>query len=290
MILVTGATGTVGRELVRCLPADVPLRLMTRDPSRVGDVPAEAEVVGGDYADPDSLARALRGVRGAFLVTSRPGSEDDAAFLSAARAAGVARIVKLSAAAVADPGADDLITRVQRDNERLLRESGIAWTLLRPRAFMSNRLSWAASVRAEGVVRALLGDAPNASVDPRDIAAVAARALTEEGHEGRVHALTGPEALSAVEQTAQLAEVLGVPLRFEELGWDEARAQLLRRYPARVAEALLSSARRQAEGAKARVEQTVQEITGRPARSFRTWAGDHAGAFAPAAAEVTAEA
>jgi uncharacterized protein YbjT (DUF2867 family) len=144
---------------------------------------------------------------------------------------------------------------------------------------MSNTLSWAPSIRAQGVVRALYGSSPIACVDPRDIADVAVRALTEDGHEGRSHEITGPEAITVVEQTAQLSALLGRPLRYEELTEDEARAVLRARHPEPVAEALLHSARRQFEGAKAGVRLTVCEVTGRPARSFRGWAADHLAAF-----------
>ncbi|WP_371652632.1 MULTISPECIES: NAD(P)H-binding protein [unclassified Streptomyces] len=281
MILVTGATGTVGGEVARLLAAAHPLRILARRPERVTVTGPAVEVAGGEYADRDSLDRALKGVRAAFLVTGSIGEPDDLRFVEAARAAGVRHLVKLSALAVTDPAADDLITRRQRENETAVRESGLAWALLRPRAFMTNTLSWARSVREEGVVRALHGDAPNATVDPRDIAEVAARVLTEPGaHEGRAYALSGPAAVTAAEQTALLGDALGRPLRFEELGPERARAALLARYPQPVAEALLHSAERQRAGAKAGVAQTVQELTGRPARSYAEWARDHADAFA----------
>ncbi|MDQ0401524.1 uncharacterized protein YbjT (DUF2867 family) [Streptomyces sp. DSM 40167] len=279
VILVTGATGTVGREVVRRLPRDLAVRVMARVPSRVGERAVGWEVVAGDYADPASLDRALRGVGRAFLVTSRVGGDDDARFLRAARVAGVRHVVKVSAAAVADGGADDVITRWQRRAEELLRDSGMGWTVLRPRSFMSNALSWAGSVASEGVVRALYGTSANACVDPRDVAAVAVCALTGEGHEGRIHTLTGPRPLTAVEQTAELGRVLGRPLRFEELTLDLARARLRERHCAEIVEALVAGAERQRAGAKAGVDDTVGRITGRPARSFRVWAEDHREAF-----------
>ncbi|MEW1828197.1 NAD(P)H-binding protein [Streptomyces sp. NPDC088196] len=282
MILVTGATGTVGREVVRALPADLRVRVMTRDPDKGVGVFPGAELVVGDYTDPPSLARALQGVRTAFLVTTRVDGDDDARFVAAARAAGVRRVVKLSAAAVLDPGADDLITRQQRANEELLRGCGLHWTLLRPRAFMSNSLSWAALVRRERTVRALYGTSPNACVDPRDIAEVAVRALTEDVHAGHAYTLTGPQALTAVDQTRELGRILGISLRFEELTPDEARAALSKGWPPSIVEALLASAERQKAGAKAQVEDTVRMVTGRPARSFRRWAQDHIEAFTPA--------
>ncbi|WP_405764044.1 NAD(P)H-binding protein [Streptomyces sp. NBC_00080] len=283
MILVTGATGTVGGEVVRRLPAGVRVRIMARDPGRVTGAPAGAQTVAGDHEDPGSLARALAGVGTAFLVTTRVGGGDDAAFVAAARRAGVRRVVKLSAAAVLDPGAGDVITCWQRAAEEEVRGCGLEWTLLRPRAFMSNSLAWAASVRGERTVRALYGTSPHACVDPRDVAEVAVRVLTEEGHAGRAYTLTGPQAVTAVGQSEVLGRLLGVPLRFVELSPDQARAAWARRYPQPVAEALLESAGRQRAGAKARVEDTVREVTGRRARSFAQWAADHLEAFAPPA-------
>ncbi|MFE1250821.1 NAD(P)H-binding protein [Streptomyces sp. NPDC058766] len=281
MILVTGATGTVGRALLRRLPVGVRVRVMARDPGRVPATRPEVETVAGDYADARSLDRALSGVRTAFLVTTAVGGRDDERFLRAASGAGVRRVVKLSAAAVLDDRADDLITRWQRASEEALRGSGLEWTLLRPRAFMSNSLSWAASVRSEGVVRALNGTAASTVVDPRDIARAAVRVLTEEGHGGRAYTLTGPEAITPVEQTRQLGRLLGVPLRFEELSREEARAGLGRRYPEPVVEALLASAERQRAGAKAGVDAALPSLTGRQAGVFRQWARDHLDAFAP---------
>lgn len=232
----------------------------------------------GDFTDPASLAGVLQGIRTVFLVTN-PDGDDDSGFLRSARSAGVRHVVKLSAAAVADSRAEDLITRWQRRNEDLLRESGMQWTLLRPRAFMSNTLSWARSVRSDDVVRALYGTSANACVDPRDVAEVAVRALTDDGHAGRIHTLTGPEAITAVQQTALLAELLRRPLRFEELEPVQARAALGARYPADIVEALLESAERGREGSKAEVDGTVAALLGRPTGTFRGWASDHLGAF-----------
>ncbi|WP_128375765.1 SDR family oxidoreductase [Streptomyces cavernae] len=276
MILVTGVTGTVGAAVVRALGPHQQVRALARRPELA---PSGIEVYQGEYADHDALLRALTGVRAAFLVTNSPVEPDDERFTAAAREAGVQHLVKLSAQAVADETADDLITRRQRHNETVIRSSGLDWTLLRPRAFMSNTLSWAPSIRAHGVVRALYGMAPNSCVDPRDIAEVAARVLTEPGHEGRTYALTGPEPITPEEQTRQLGDVLGRPLRFAELTPEQALAHLTTRYPQPVARALVESAGRTAAGAKAEVSPAVAELTGRPARTFRTWAAEHAAAF-----------
>ncbi|MFJ1592759.1 NAD(P)H-binding protein [Kitasatospora albolonga] len=280
MILVTGATGAVGREVAGLLAGTGPVRILARRPERVAVRGPEVDVVAGEYGDRDSLDRALRGVDAVFLVTNSPTEPDDERVATASAAAGVRRLVKLSMMAVEEPDADDFITRLQRGNEQAVRDSGVPWTFVRPRTFMSNTLSWAPGIRSEGVVRALYGTSPVACVDPRDVAAVAVAALTGTGHEGRTYAVSGPEAITAREQTEELAEALGRPLRFEELTPDRAREALLAKYPRPVAEAFLESAERQRAGAKAAVVPTVEQLTGRPARTFRTWAADHAGAFA----------
>jgi uncharacterized protein YbjT (DUF2867 family) len=282
VILLTGATGTIGGLTARRLPGTAPVRLLARDPLRAAGLGGpHAEVVGGDFADPASLRRALMGVRSALLVTADPLTHaHDENFLTAARAAGVRHVVKLTTLSVTEPDATDLITEWQRENERLLRASGLTWTLLRPRAFMSNTLSWARSVREEGVVRAPHGDTATAAVDPRDVADVAVRALTAiEEHTGREHALTGPEVVSPVRQTEILAELLHRRLRFAWLTEDQMLRGLLGRYPAPVAQALVESAARGRDGAKAYVDPTVAELLGRPARSYRDWAGEHLAAF-----------
>ncbi|MEU7060604.1 NAD(P)H-binding protein [Streptomyces sp. NPDC046197] len=280
MILLTGATGTVGGLVARRLSGVTPVRLLTRDPGRL-TAGTRVEVVGADFGDPRSLERALTGVRSALLVTTDPLTHaHDEHFLAAARRAGVRHVVKLSALAVADPEATDLITTWQRGNEQLLCESGLLWTVLRPRAFMSNTLGWARSVREDGVVRAPDASSANATIDPRDIAEVAAAALCDpDGHAGRTHPLTGPQAISAAEQTAVLASLLQRPVRFVELTPDEAHRALRARYPAQLADALMESAARGRSGAKTRVDPTTAELLGRPARTYRQWAADHLDAF-----------
>ncbi|WP_066955616.1 NAD(P)H-binding protein [Streptomyces lushanensis] len=290
MILLTGVTGTVGRLVAERLGApgaatDEPVRLLSRDPRRIAALAGpRTEVVGGDFADPGSLATALRGVRAALLVTADPLTPaHDEHFVAAARSAGVRHLVKLSAQAVAEPDAADLITRWQRGSEDVVRASGLGWTFLRPRSFMSNTLAWARSVREEGVVRGMNGTSPNATVDPRDIADAAVLSLTSpgSGRPGRAHALTGPAAISPVQQVAVLSEALDRPLRFQEVTRDQAYEALRARYPVPVADALMESAVRQRSGAKAGVEPTVETLLGRPAGTYRSWAADHLQAFRP---------
>lgn len=292
MILLTGATGTVGRHVVGRLAGSRALRVLTRSGTRPVTAPPGAllEVVPGDYADRESLAAAMTGVHAVLVVTSEPlHPEHDAHLLAAAASAGVRHLVKLSALAVTDPHADDLITRWQRTAERRIRDSGLTWTFLRPRSYMSNTLGWARTIAGEGVVRTPHPEAPNATVDPRDVAEVAALALTEPGHENRAYALTGPEPLTPRHQAGLLSDVAGRELRVEELGREEHRRLLLARYPAPVADALCASADRQRRTAKAATAPDLHRLLGRPARSYRDWAADHASAMGlrPARVQLT---
>ncbi|MEU1007012.1 NAD(P)H-binding protein [Streptomyces sp. NPDC005890] len=282
-IVVTGATGAVGRHVARLLAQRGTERpgLFVRDPDKAAALGLPGPAVRGDYADRELLRRALDGADAVFVVTANPlRPEDDENILAAARAAGVRHAVKLSWCGVADPGADDLVARWNRRSEEVLRDSGLSWTVLRIRTPMSNALAWAPSIRERGVVRALGGASRTACVDPRDVAAVAVAALTEPGHAGRTYALAGPEALSPREQTAVLAEVLGRRLEFEEITEEEARAGWSRRYGERIAEALVAGARRRAGGAAAaRDEGTLAELLGRRPGTFTEWTTDHVGEF-----------
>ncbi|MBF9072637.1 NAD(P)H-binding protein [Streptacidiphilus fuscans] len=284
MILVTGASGTVGREVAGMLAArGRPVRLMTRSPQalrREGGIPG-TEVVRGDFDDPDSLAAAFTGIRAVLLITTDPLRPDhDVRAIEAAQAVGVRHVVKLSALAVLDPLARDLITRWQRANEELLLSSGLGWTVLRPRAFMSNTLSWAERIHTGRPIPVLDPHARTACIAPQDLAEVAVLALTDPAHQGHAYALTGPEALSATDQADRLEQVLGRRPLLETVGADLVREHLLRRYPEPLADALIASQLRQAAGAKAEVDPTVAALTGRPATTYRQWAADHAAAFA----------
>ncbi|WP_306318235.1 MULTISPECIES: SDR family oxidoreductase [unclassified Streptomyces] len=278
MILVTGAGGTIGGYTARILAGEGhAVRLLTRDRARLGPPPGGCEVAVGDYADADSLRKAVVGVDAVLAVTNDPRSAaDDERLAGAAREAGVRRLVKLSGLGVTDAGAQDRITAWQRETEEVVRASGLEWTLLRPRAFMSNTLSWAASVRESATVRTWPADVPAACVDPRDVAAVAAAALTGAGHAGAAYALTGPEPLTARERTDIVARVLDRPLRFEEEPADRVRAGHARRYGGELADALLAVAARRSE-----VDPTLPGLLGRPAGGFADWVRDHAHHFGP---------
>ncbi|MFG2041500.1 NAD(P)H-binding protein [Dactylosporangium sp. NPDC048998] len=277
-ILVTGATGTLGRAVVRqLLDAGARVRALTRDPARAG-LPADVEVVAGDLGDPATLPAATSGVRQAFVLSIGPDKAGhDRNLARAAAAAGVGHLVALSSLAVQERPLGRL-GRWHADGEAAVREAGPDWTIVRPNGFMSNALDWAPPVRSGGLVRAPYADLPAAVVDPRDIAAVVVRALLD-GHAGRVHAVTGPEALTPARQAAILADVLGREVRFAPLTHDEALDAMARRMPRAVAEAVLEG-RANGDPLRARVSPAVEEVTGSPPRTFRTWVTDHALSFA----------
>ncbi|MEU8030132.1 NAD(P)H-binding protein [Streptomyces sp. NPDC049099] len=281
MILVTGATGTIGSDVVRQLAArGEKVRALTRDPAKAR-VPSGVEVVRGDLREPASLQAALEGVTAAFLLRP-PGPDEgqDAALVAAAGAAGVRRLVKLSAIGTGDPavGPSGLW---HLDGERAVRDSGAEWTVLRPSSFASNTLSWAEPLRAGGPVPNMTGEGASGVVDPRDVAAVAVAALVDSGHAGRTYTLTGPEAVSVPGQTVVLAQILGRPVPVRNLSPDETR-DFLRTvwgFDEVRADGILTGVGYVRAGGNATVTEDVPEVLGRPARTFREWAEDHKEAF-----------
>jgi uncharacterized protein YbjT (DUF2867 family) len=279
---VTGATGRVGRAVVAELRrAGVPVRALTRRPADAG-LPADVEVVAGDLTAPESLDAALRGVDAVFLLwTAAPATAPAVVERIAAHAR---RVVFLSSPHQTPHPFFQQPNRMaafHAEVERLIAESGIASTIVRPGMFASNVVHWwAPRIRGgDDVVRWPYGDAETAPIDERDIAAVAARALCEDGHAGRDYVLTGPESLSQAEQVRAIGDAVGRPLRLEELTPDEFRRDAAAGgWPAPAVEMLLA-AWRATLGHRAWVTQTVAEVTGTPARSFRAWADDHAAAF-----------
>ena len=279
-VLVTGATGRVGREVVaQLLGAGVPVRALTRRPAAAG-LPASVEVVAGDLTVPESLEAALQDVGAVFLLwTAPPGT---APAVVERLASDKRRVVFLSSPHKTphpffqqpNPAA-----RLHAEVERLIADAGLEWTIVRPGMFASNaRLWWAAAIADGDVVRWPYGSAETAPIDERDIAAVAARALYEEGHNGSDYVLTGPESLSQAEQVRVIGDVLGRPIRFEELSPEEFRRETAGRWPGPVVDMLLA-AWGAAIGRPAFVTSTVADVTGSPARTFRQWVADHADAF-----------
>ncbi|MFI7706348.1 NAD(P)H-binding protein [Nonomuraea sp. NPDC049480] len=272
MILVTGATGNAGGALVRTLAGSgAEVRALVR---REVELPAELAL--GDLNDPDSVAGALGGVRGVFLLS---GYDRMAETLAAIARAGVEHVVLLSASSAEAADLSNPISKYHVESEALVRESGVPWTILRPRTFMSNTLRWADQLKSGNVVRDSFPDVAVATVDPLDIAAVAAASLTGKGHDGQVYGLTGPEALRPADRLRILGAVLGRELRFEGFTDEEARARMLEQMPEAYAEAFMGFFSR-GELDESAVLPTVEQVTGRPPRTFEQWAAANAEAFA----------
>jgi uncharacterized protein YbjT (DUF2867 family) len=275
MILVTGATGNVGADLVSVLAeAGQETRALCRDPSRAA-FPPGVEVVGGDLDDPPGLRPALRGITSMFLL---PGYRDMPGLLGEAADAGVARVVLLSGQSAAKGDMLNAISRYMIISERAVHDSGLAWTVLRPAGFMSNTLQWTAQLRDGNTVRAPFADVRVAMIDPHDIAAVAAAVLTSDGHDGQCYTLSGPESLLPADRVAILARVLGRDLRFEAQPDDEARAEMEARMPSEYVDAFFDFYVGHSLDESA-VLPTVEQVLGRPPRPFEQWVRAQAGAF-----------
>ncbi|WP_210589316.1 NAD(P)H-binding protein [Streptomyces sp. GESEQ-35] len=276
-VLVTGATGSVGRHVVeRLVTASVPVRALTRNPATAG-LPAGVDVREGDLTSPDTLRAALHGVERLYLF---PVPETAREVVAAAKEAGVRRIVVLSSSSVLDESGDNHSGEHHRAVERAVEESGLDWTFVRPDEFATNVLwKWGHSIRAEGVVRAPYGNAPRVLIHEADVAAVAATALLQDGHTGRAYVLTGPEAITQADQVRAIAGALGREIPFVEITPDEAREQMGQAMPAPVVEMVLGYLADAVVNPPA-VLDTVERVTGVPARTFARWAADHAGDFA----------
>jgi len=230
-ILVTGATGNVGRNVVSLLSGAgarvrAHIRALTRNPNTAG-MPDSVEVVRGDLSDPSTLEGPLEGVDSVFLMVrafSAPIVPIMELLKKRAR-----RIVFLSSAAIQDelPVQTNPIGKIHLEIEEAIEKTGLEWTFLRPGAFAANALTWwAPQLRAGDVVRWPYGAAAWAPIHERDIAAVAVRALTEDRHAGKKYALTGGELLTQVQQLHTIGEAIGRTLRYEELTPDAARQQM----------------------------------------------------------------
>ena len=281
-VLVIGATGNIGRQVLSQLPAaGAQVRALTRDPHETR-LPPQVEVVRGDLTIPETLDGCLDGIDTVFLVWTAPPATVAAALERIAKHA--RRIVFLSSPyKTAHPFFQQSQSNPSRalhaQIERLIETSGLQWTFLRPGMLASNaRFWWGPQIRAGDVVRWPHLAVPTAPIDERDIAAVAVRALCEDGHAGAEYVLTGPQSLSQVEQVYTIGSVIGRSLRVEEISPDEARREWLALTSPSVVKMLLD-AYAAAIGQPAFVTSTVAEITGAPARTFLDWATDNAAEF-----------
>lgn len=279
MIIVTGATGNVGSELVRLLSeGGSSVRALSREPERGEDLPG-VEWVQADLARRKELPEAFEGADRLFLLT---GNGEDMVWLQknaieAAERAGVGHVVKLSALGATDHSRS-VIGLWHYNVERIVEESELLWTFLRPHHYMQNLLDPRVFDRQAGRVHSASGDGRIPFIDTRDIAAVARAVLTGEDHHGRTYTLTGPEALSYGEATEILSDVLDRPLDYVAESMDEAWSRLRAAGdPVWLVAARLAIAGYQRGGGPTeRVTDTVERLVGRPSRSFRGFAEDHA--------------
>ncbi|MFL6119682.1 NAD(P)H-binding protein [Actinophytocola sp.] len=273
-ILVTGASGQVGRRVVEQLGAvHADLRVSGRDPAALG-----GDAVYADLTRPETLPAALAGVSKVFLYTMPTGIDG---FLGAAAEAGIEQIVLLSSQTVVDAIPQRRpIAEMHRVVEEAIAASGIPYTFLRPENFATNILMWGwpEMIRADGVLRFPYPESHSDAIHEADIAAVAVAALTEPGHEGRSYFLTGPESITQREQLEIIGEAVGKPVRYEELTDAEAREALRPIVPEWVMDAVVGYWAH-TDGVPAPITDEVLRITGVPPRSFKQWAVDHVADF-----------
>jgi (4-alkanoyl-5-oxo-2,5-dihydrofuran-3-yl)methyl phosphate reductase len=280
VVLVTGATGTVGREVVaQLLAAGEKVRALTRNPSRA-QLDEQVELVAGDFNQPETLAKAVEGVESIFSLASGPQlAIQEASLAQAGKKAGARHIVKLSSLRSGGEARSPIATW-HLASERAIQNIGIAWTFVQPGAFMSNALYWRDSIESQGKVYSNYGDGKVAYIHPRDIAAVAVRALTEPGHEGKAYPVTGPEALSVGEVVQLLSEAVGKPIEYVPISDDVAREGMQKAgLPVSLIDALLPFASFVRSGKGGEILPTVEQVIGRKPLTFADWAGEHATDF-----------
>lgn len=271
LYLVTGSTGNVGRYLVdELIKKGHRVRALTRTPEKA-NLTEEADVVQGDLTEPDSLAPVFEGVTGIHLITVDGGTYKP---LQAAP-----QLVELAVQAGVKK-ATVLWSGRQGPVEQAVKESPLEWTILQPQEFMSNMLGWAESIRENGVVQDGFASRKTALIHEGDIARAAATVLTEGGHDGKEYTLTGPETLTLTEAAHIIGDVTGHDVQFDELSEEQVRKQLTEVWQVDEGEAdFITSWYKDTPTEGYTVIPTVEEITGRPARTFRQWAEEHASLF-----------
>jgi uncharacterized protein YbjT (DUF2867 family) len=280
MILVTGATGNVGSQVVQqLLEQGFPVRVLTRDPVKVARWGDAVEVAQGDFSKTPSFVAALEGVSAVFLMN---GATDPTVFrhlVDTIRQNGRPRVVFLSSITVHNPNSP--IGQIHKDKEEVLLASGLPVAFVRGGGFMSNALQWAGTIRKQGVVYNGMGRGQYAPVHPADLAAVAVHALTTPALSETAYDVTGDTLLDIPGQVRILAKVLGKPLRTAEITPAEAAQNLLRNgAPPLLAKGLERSMEEIRDGRSMLVTDAVQRVTGKPPRSFEQWVREHAAQFA----------
>lgn len=281
MILITGASGNVGSEVLKqAAAAKLPIRAAYQSAEKAKAAPAGVDTTLLDYNLPDTVRAALRGIETAFLVGPPTANvaELESKFVDEARNAGVKRIVKLSAMG----GRGAIFPGLHRDSEEKIQASGVPYTFLQPNGFMQNFVNYnAATIQTQNAFYGAQGKGAVSHIDIRDIGAVAVKVLAERGHEGKAYPLTGPEALTNDQVAEKLSRALGRPIRYVDLpASDLKQAMLGAGMPEWSANAVLDLQRMYKEGGASTVDATVSRLLGRPPISFDRFARDYAAAFA----------
>lgn len=282
MILVTGGTGTSGSEIVRQLAATgARFRVMARDPEKAKSLHlAGVELVAGDFSKPQSLAAALGGVERVLMLSSPDPKQVELQgnLLEAGKRAGVRHVVKFSAM-TADPKSPARFPRLHGQTEQQIRASGMAWTFLRPTFFMQNLLGLAEMVKS-GTIYQPAGDSKASFVDSRDIAAVAVKALTESGHEGKAYDITGSELLNYHDIARILSEVTGKPVKYQDIPPAAARqAMLASGMPEWLTDGINELMDQMRTGRYAVLSNVVRDVAGKKATTFAQFAREQAAAW-----------
>jgi uncharacterized protein YbjT (DUF2867 family) len=283
MILITGATGNIGSQLVGFLAnKGASLRVVSRDENKVADLDPGIERSIGDREDPLVVQQALQGIDQVFMlpVVLDLDHKADRLLINEAKRAGVSHIVMISSGIVSS-NPKNPIGALHREVELLIEESGVPWTVLRPGGFMSNTIRfWGDTIKSQGKVFNPTGDGKFAPISPSDIAAVAAVALTTNGHQGKIFDLTGPELLSNPDQVRILSKVIGKPIECVDIPVEAAANGLKSNgFPAPLVEGMFDVWSRTRSGEGAYLNNEVEQLTGRPAQTFETWCYEHRSAF-----------
>jgi uncharacterized protein YbjT (DUF2867 family) len=274
--VVFGARGNVGRHVAAGLISrGNQVRPTSREPGAAG-FPQGTQVVAADLERPETLPAALEGAEGVFLYAKPEGIDG---FVAAAEAAGVRHVTLLSSGAVLGGDADNPIARMHTVVESAIEKSGLEWTFIRPGMFATNALWWwQQSIRDAGVARVPYADARTAPIHEKDLAALAVTALTEPGHHGQAYTVFGPESLTLRQQVRHIGAAIGREIALEVISVEQARAELSKTMPSIGVEAVLAGWKA-GTVAPPQVSSIIEEVTGRPARTFAQWAEDHAADF-----------
>lgn len=279
MILITGATGNNGSEIVKqLLTTGLPVRALVRDSKKANSLPSLVEIVEGDFAQPDTLERALAGVEKALLLSSvHPQQvEFQGNFINAALQSGVKHIIKFSMFG-ADANSPFLLAQWHGQTEKQLEASGINWTHLRPNDLMQNMQRFTATIQDQGTINLPLQNGRVSMVDLRDVAAVAVKALTESGHEGKIYEITGAEALSYNDVAQKLSTAIGHQIRFVNISPETAKIGMIQSgMPEWAADMMITLYTQESKDSNAKVTNTVYEVTGKAPNTFDQFAQEFA--------------